>query len=370
MSATLSAGIQGNEALSSSLQTVINAAILAPSGDNTQPWRFIVDGNASTISVEVDAQRDMSPMNAGQRMSRIAVGAAVENMLLASQHNGWAADLVGQTNSQSTVKLQGSKLTEPGGEVPELLLRRVTNRRLFAGSAIEPKEIRTIENGLSSPPGIRVVLITDRGALTSVASAIGRADALMFGVGSVRRAFLKNVRLDRPPLEPVEEGLSVGSLELGWGERFGLRLLGAIPDGLFRLSGMANAMQAKARSLVGSAGGMCVILCDQSDPLSDFKVGRQMQRTWLRLTALNYAVQPMMSLPVLGNLVQHDPAGAARSVANATAELSSTLLPILDSTSSERIAAILRFGKAPPPTGRTGRRDASSITQIRANRPA
>ena len=60
------------------LETLIAAGIQAPSGDNTQPWRFMVDSQARTIAAHVDETRDPSPMNSGQRMSRIAVGAAVE----------------------------------------------------------------------------------------------------------------------------------------------------------------------------------------------------------------------------------------------------------------------------------------------------
>ena len=51
----------------SALDTLLEAAILAPSGDNTQPWRFAVDRERWTIAVDVDPTRDPSPMNAGQR---------------------------------------------------------------------------------------------------------------------------------------------------------------------------------------------------------------------------------------------------------------------------------------------------------------
>ena len=75
------------------LQKLVAAAAQAPSGDNTQPWRFVVDAAAETISLEVDQTRDPSPMNSGQRMARIAVGAALEGLLRTARGNGWTVEL-------------------------------------------------------------------------------------------------------------------------------------------------------------------------------------------------------------------------------------------------------------------------------------
>src|SRR4051812_25133672 len=74
--------------------TLISAAILAPSGDNTQPWRFEIDEAASAITICVDKERDLSPMNAGQHMSHVACGATLENIERTSLRNGWDAKTV------------------------------------------------------------------------------------------------------------------------------------------------------------------------------------------------------------------------------------------------------------------------------------
>src|SRR5262249_42555471 len=80
------------DAVSGKLAMLISAAVRAPSGDNTQPWRFKIDAKAGRITVAVDETRDPSPMNAGQRMARIAAGAALENILRTAQHNHWDAE--------------------------------------------------------------------------------------------------------------------------------------------------------------------------------------------------------------------------------------------------------------------------------------
>jgi len=71
-------------ASAATLESLVAAALRAPSGDNTQPWRFQIDPRTGRVSLFLDESRDPSPMNAGQRMARIALGAAFENLLRAA----------------------------------------------------------------------------------------------------------------------------------------------------------------------------------------------------------------------------------------------------------------------------------------------
>ena len=68
---------------------ILDAARIAPSRDNLQPWRFLVEGE--TVSFLVDHERDRSPANAGGRMARVAVGAAIECALLLVVSTGFQA---------------------------------------------------------------------------------------------------------------------------------------------------------------------------------------------------------------------------------------------------------------------------------------
>ncbi len=48
------------------LESLVEAATRAPSGDNTQPWRFEIREKSNQILIHLDESRDTSPMNAGQ----------------------------------------------------------------------------------------------------------------------------------------------------------------------------------------------------------------------------------------------------------------------------------------------------------------
>ncbi len=328
---------------------LVDSASLAPSGDNTQPWRFAFEPAASGLKIVLDPTRDPSPMNAGQRMARIALGAAAENVQVAAQHNRWQAVV---RNSGDVVGISIDGLSSGSAAVPEVLRQRVTNRRNYDGRTV-PTEVRAEwERSIELPAAVRAKWIVERSSLSRCAPIVGTADSLMFGLREIRQAFLKNIRFDQPAAERVQEGLSLSSLELNFVDRIGLRLLGLVSDGVFRFSGMGAAFQKKSARLVETASGLVALVTSQTDSETDVEVGICFERIWLHLTALGYAVQPMMSVPVLDNLRLQ----GYRSLNPKFGKIVQACEECFATAGEERIAALLRFGRAPDPSGRTGRR--------------
>jgi nitroreductase len=342
------------------LEPLLDAATRAPSGDNMQPWRFVVDGE--TVSLDLDPGRDPSPMNAGQRMSRIAVGAALENLIRAAGKLGLAAELVDAPAPHlARVRLSGEG--NGTGRLDADFGGRVTNRRPYDGRPLAPEGLARLTVETAPRDGVLTHWVVGADRLKALADTIGRADGVMFGDPSMRRAFLGNVRFDRPAEEPVDEGLSLGSLELSAADRLALRIMRRTPDLVLKLAGASAVFRGKARQLIVSASGLFVVAAPDDAPATDVAVGRAMQRAWLALTAEGLSAQPMMSLPVLENALAHgdDALRAALGVARVSALLDEfrTLVPELG---GHRPAWVMRFGHAPPPSGRTGRLAVDRVT--------
>jgi hypothetical protein len=340
--------------MNAALECLLNAAMRAPSGDNTQPWRFEADDGAGRIAFYVDERRDPSPMNAGQRMSRIAVGAALENVLRTAALNGWPAELEPPPPpAVAVVRIPAGPHDTPRPE--PAIADRVTNRRTYDGRPVPDEVLARLKS--QTPPLDRVTThwIVDRERLTRLAELIGRADATMFGDGSMRRAFLANVRFDAPPEAEVEEGLSLGSLELSRGELVGLKVMRRLPQWLVRLGGL-RALAEKARRVVESASGLSLVAAPDRLPATDTLVGRAMQRAWLALTGEGLAVQPMMSVAILENALDY---GTPELIASLDRERLSALVGEFRRLAPElgdgRLGYLMRFGHAAPPTARTGR---------------
>jgi nitroreductase len=352
-----------------SVATLLLAAGRAPSGDNTQPWRFVVDPGARTIALEDDPSRDASPMNAGRRMSRIAVGAALENLIRKARSHGWGVEL----EQAASPGLAMVRLIEGGAKAnatEDVEVPRLTNRRNFDGRPL-PAEIldRLIEQA-PDLGGVRTHWIVGAERLVKLAQLVGRADATMFGEASMRRAFLSKIRLDAAPGEVVAEGLSPSSLELSAFDRLALRTIKRAPDRLLNLVGVSRAFATKARKLVGSSSGLCLVVARDDSEATDLLVGRAMQGAWLALTAEGLAVQPMMSLVVLENVYEHGAPALVESLGRGRlAALRDRFRALAPEIGTWRPAFLMRFGFAPAPSGRTGRLPLQAVAVYSTSSP-
>src|SRR5262249_28159489 len=70
---------------------LVRAAILAASPHNTQPWLFRVTD--SSIDGWADTRRHIGTIDPYLREMYVGVGCAIENLMIAAAHEGWAADL-------------------------------------------------------------------------------------------------------------------------------------------------------------------------------------------------------------------------------------------------------------------------------------
>jgi hypothetical protein len=348
------------------LEQLVRAGIHAPSGDNTQPWRFRIDAEAARIALYVDSNRDPSPMNSGNRMARIAVGAALENIVRTAEKNGLPVEF----EQPLPPALATVRVTTNVSAVliPDEILRRVTNRRVYDGRLLPSGVVAQLEQLTRPIANVRSCWITDRARIPSIASLIARADRMMFGEASMRRAFLGKIRFDRSAdAGPAEEGLTPASLEMTTFEGFALRLLPSLPSWFLGLTGGLRAFAVKARTLAESASGFCLVTVPDASEQADVHAGRAVQRAWLALTERELAVQPMMSLLVLENVRDNgSPALVAKLGHAKLAGLLDEFRDLMPEIGSSRPAFLMRFGYAPPPTGRCGRMPVAPLVSERS----
>ena len=342
------------------IEPLLAAASQAPSGDNTQPWRFVVEGNA--VGLEPVDSRDPSPMNSGGRMTRIAIGAALENLLRAAGSLGLKASLDADPRPfLARVRI----LDAPAvfGSIEPGLTARSTNRRPYDGRPIASDILVRLQDDTPGLEGVATHWVVGPDRLKAIAEVIGRSDGLMFGNPAMRNAFLGNIRFDRPAPEVVDEGLSLASLELKAADRLALRIMKRTPDALLKIGGASGVFTAKARQLIVSSSGLVVVSAPGGDAAIDLNVGQAVQRAWLALTAAGLSAQPMMSLPVLDYALAHgdDALKSALGVARITTLLDA-FRALVPEIGPARPAWLMRFGTAPPPSGRTGRLPLSDMT--------
>lgn len=352
--------------MSTSLATLVAAAVRAPSGDNTQPWRFRLDEAAGRVTFLLDETRDPSNWNAGQRMARIAVGAALENLVREAVRRGGTV----VEEAAAPPALAAVRVSLPDRAAPDDpgIRARVTNRRRYDGRPVSAALLAELAAATPPDRGVTTHWITGRERLRELGVLLGRADVAMFNAPEMFEALVRNVRFEAPALAEVDEGLSLGSLELSAAERVLFPLIPRLPHGLLRATGTFRRLGDRSRTYLAGSSGLCFVVAPDGTPETDLVVGRATERAWLGLTEKGLAAQPMMSLLGLEGVFEfgRDVDGLSRSVYIA---LRDGLRAAVPEIAGRRPAFMMRFGYASAPTARVGRLPVAAVVEIEAKTP-
>ena len=331
------------EGIPAHIERALDAARTAPSHGNAQPWRFAVDGE--TISFSIDHERDTSPDGT---MARIGIGAAIECACVAAARMG--ATVRFQAPSEGalvTLSITGPKRLPD----PDLArTRRITNRRIYDARPLDDATLRVLRDATAARDRAQTQWF-GRERVRALGPLFEQADALFFSISRLRERQVFGIRFDVKDREEVSYGLSVGSLELSSGERATLMGLRKPLDPRVA-AGELKKMGARARRLVESASGVCIITTVGSDPMADVDVGRAVQRAWMVLTQRGLAAQPMTTMMSLSIAAADAGADADPRIGGLLTAFRGVFPNVPQDT---RIAFLMRFGWAEAPSCRVGR---------------
>jgi hypothetical protein len=337
---------------------ILEAARLAPSWSNTQPWRVVVEGER--LSFVVDEQAAVERADPGGRMARLSLGAAVECALLRARRMGCRTiEEPAREGALVTVTFTSPK-REP--EPDKALIRRATQRRAYDGRPLEEPQLRTLRDA-APPLGTARAHWFGRERVRALGPLAEEVEALLWENGALREAELAAIRFDVKNREEVTHGLPVSALELTSAERATLDAMRRMPADVLATIGAFRKMGARARRLVESASGVLVIAARDAAPETDVNVGRTMQRAWLALTRLGMVAHPQQAYPRLEALLEvdeaasGDPAWTARA-AGALADYRAAFPSI---EREARIALVMRIGWCDAPAVRVGRRPVHDV---------
>lgn len=342
------------------LHALVNAAARAPSADNMQPWAFRYEDAGRAILVLRDECRHPAPMGTGLLFANIACGAAAANILARADELGWSAEVEWLSNSQGAAQpvarvrmLERTRLDNPTAAEQSPIERRTTNRKLYDARPASDATLAALRASCRHS-----AWFTARADVEALAALVARADGEIFAMPAMRRALLERVRFDLPRSAVAEEGLPQAALEVSRVQALALRCMVKLPVRWAGVLGFARMAAAHAGRMVRSASGVLVVTGNDADACSELRSGLAMQLAWLALVRHGLCAQPMMSLCVLDYLERKESFDAvAPSPRKRIAGFASAFRAFLRERGVIGPPEILlRFGYAPEPSGRTGRR--------------
>lgn len=169
------------------VESLLAAAVAAPSIHNTQPWRFRLDPESQALEVHAAPTRTLPLADPVHRAQYLSVGAAVFNLRLAAVHQGWRPEVKllpdpHRPGLLATVRLTGplpedEQPSEPG--LYAAIARRHTSRMPFTGRPV-PEPIVAEMTAAAQAAGARLHvpdIVGTRGLLRLTATAEARNHA-------------------------------------------------------------------------------------------------------------------------------------------------------------------------------------------------
>lgn len=343
--------------LRATIDEILQLGVHAPSGDNSQPWRFEVAGSA--IDIYNLPEKDNPVLNYRQRGSYVAHGALIENILLAAGKFGCEAEVLpfpSPGNQAHTARISLRKADVQCSPLVDCILRRHTNRRPYRSEPLSAEQHSALMDSvreLSSSGNLSFALAQDveqRKALGGCASSIEQVileSELLHGL------LFKDVVWSQAEELERRSGMFIKTMELAPPQQLAFRMASnwKVMQKMNRL-GLSRMIARQDAKLYATCAGMGVLLVGEHADAKEFLlVGRATQRIWLTATLLGLHLQPLAGLLFAAMTLENG--GAAQfspSHADIIRASSRTIRETLKLGPGQQVAMMFRLGQAAPPS--------------------
>lgn len=284
---------------------LIRCACLAPSGHNTQPWKFHIQGD--TIRITADTSRQLPVVDPADRELFISLGCALENLLIAAAHTGFAAQAaVFPDDDPAAIRVRLSPANPVSDPLFDAIPRRQSTRNLYDGQPV-PGSILEQLRSLKAEPGISLQLVTPGAEMDTLIQRVVEGDQSQYSDRAFVEELIRWVRFNEAEAARMMDGLSSQCT----GNPSTPRWLGAL---FLRLGGPGWISKADEKKMRTSSG-LALFLTESDDRLAWVNTGRAYERFALTATTLGLKMalmnQPVEVPPLRGKLGKDLPLNGA-----------------------------------------------------------
>lgn len=285
------------------LNQIITEANKAPSGGNSQPWRWHYQNGLLHLFLEKKAAE--AYLDPQYISSYLSLGGAIENVILASAANGLAA------NYQLTPQLAPTHIAwfsfTPGKvasakeiELAAQIKHRYTNRKIAPKQEIAPADFQELTQITTETNEVKLTWLTAIEKIKTIANIASHTDLLRMFIPEAHDDFIvKEMRWTLDEVNSTEDGIGIHTLDLGNNDQVGLRLLKdkRTVSFLKQING-GSAFKKLAEQQFISSSAIGLITAPKGEINAFINAGIAAQKMWLAATAKNLQIHPI-NVPII-----------------------------------------------------------------------
>ncbi|MEM7798028.1 MAG: Rv1355c family protein [Chloroflexota bacterium] len=349
------------------IRFVVEYGALAPSGGNSQPWRFRYDGDC--LWVLHDEERSRNLMDPQHYAAYLALGAAIENMTLAADSKGYETDIVPFPDPENRACAAKLRFINKGNLVvgiePPLFAQiktRVTNRQLTEHVSLDPSELMPLV-AAGARQRCQLHLLTARPKLLEVGEILGEGDRIRFLNAELHAELISELRWTPEEAARTRNGIGLPELELTIGQEAAMQLI-ARSDVVALLNALDGGQRLAegTRDAIVRSSAVGLITIEENSPVDLLRAGRGLEQIWLQASKLGLAMHPttaplyLMDMPYEAQLEIFSDAERSK-----LAQLRVRLNRLFPHTSHQTRLMLFRLSKGTGETARSLRYPISDI---------
>ena len=335
----------------SEIEQILDLARWAPSGDNSQPWRFEITGEDTlTVHIHDQASWDIYDYDGG-RPSLLSAGALLETMAVAASQFGkmiwWDYQgLVEPHHHAIDVAFRSAPGTKPDPLLPYVTTRSV-DRRPYSLTPLSQAQKAALEAAVA--PDFTLEWFASRQARWRFAKLNGRASNLRLRLRQAYEVHRRMIDWERS-LSPT--GIPAGAIGLDAGTLAIMRWAMADWRRLERLNRILGTMSARLQldylpGFFAAAHFALKAKAPLEGPQAILGAGAALQRLWLTASDQGLALQPGMAAMIFAHHGENTPSLFADDRQRAQArDLAQELAEITGRGAGGELVFLGRIGRA------------------------
>lgn len=258
---------------------LVRYATLAANGHNTQPWLFR-RGEGGGLSIRPDMSRRTPVVDPDDHHLYASLGCAAENLALAASAQGRGGEVrfVPAEGEGARLDFVPGRASDGPEDMIAAIPERQSTRSEYDGRPVSAADLTALAEA-ARMPGVDMVLITDRPALTQVRDLVVAGNTAQIADPAFVRELKDWLRFSPRQALQRNDGLFTAAS--------GNPVMPAWLGGtMFDLFFTAEAENEKYARQMASSAGVAVFLAERDDPEHWVRAGRACQRFALKATAL------------------------------------------------------------------------------------